>query len=176
MSQEQDAALSGLQTAIQMEIDGKEFYSKTAKASRNAYGRQLLEKLAQEEDIHRQVFKNIYEAIKKKLKWPDAKFVPDGGRELKTLFSEAVKNIDSKYRPVAAELDAVKTGMDMENKTLDFYRSRSAKAGHDAEKQLYDALASEESGHFQVLQDYYDFLNNPVDYYFRKEHTSVDGG
>ena len=54
MSSEQDVTLGALQTALQMEIDGKEFYLKASKASKNELGKQLLKKLAGEEDIHRQ--------------------------------------------------------------------------------------------------------------------------
>ena len=74
------------------------------------------------------------------------------------------------------ELDAVKTGMDLENKTLDFYNARSKKTTLEAEKQLYDALAMQESEHHRVLMDYYDFLIDPAQWYVKKEHTSVDGG
>ena len=54
MAKEQDKTLGALQTAIQMEIDGKEFYLKASRASNNELGKKLLRSLASEEDIHRQ--------------------------------------------------------------------------------------------------------------------------
>ena len=176
MAQEQDATLEGLKTALQMEIDGKEFYLKASKTSQNKLGKELLKKLAAEEDAHREVFKNIFNKIKNKKGWPEVKFKPDGGKGLKTLFAEAVKKMDNNVNAIPAELDAVKTAMDMENKTLDFYRGRSAKTTHEAEKQLYDAVAIQESEHHRVLLDYYEFLKDPAAWYVQKEHTSVDGG
>jgi len=80
------------------------------------------------------------------------------------------------FTSLPAELDAVETAMDMENKTLDFYRERSARTTFDAEKQLYDALAGQESEHHRVLLDYYEFLKDPAQWYVKAEHTSVDGG
>ena len=74
------------------------------------------------------------------------------------------------------ELDAVKTGMDRENKTLDFYNARSKKTTLEAEKQLYESLAMQESEHHRVLLDYYEFLKNPASWYVQKEHTAFDGG
>jgi rubrerythrin len=66
--------------------------------------------------------------------------------------------------------------MDMENKTLDFYKSRSGKATYDAERQLYEDLAIQEGEHFRVLLDYYEFLKNPAAWFVQKEHHSLDGG
>ena len=176
MPNEQEATLKALETALQMEIDGKEFYLKASKASKNKLGRQLLKKLAAEEDIHRSVFKNIYDTIESKKGWPNVKFSGDGGRGLRTLFAEAIENMDKNIKSIKAELDAIQTGMDMENKTLDFYKGRSKKATLDAERQLYDALAMQESEHHRVLLDYYEFLKNPAAWFVQKEHTAVDGG
>ena len=46
MTREQDTTLGALQTALQMEIDGKEFYLKSSKLSTNKLGKELLKKLA----------------------------------------------------------------------------------------------------------------------------------
>ncbi|OGO00786.1 MAG: hypothetical protein A2Y90_03770 [Chloroflexi bacterium RBG_13_52_12] len=175
MAQEQDATLEGLKTALQMEIDGKEFYLKASKASQNKLGKELLKKLAAEEDAHRKVFKDIYNKIKNNKGWTEVKFKPDGGKGLKTLFAAAVEKMDKNVSSMPAELDAVKTAMDMENKTLDFYKGRSAKTTFEAEKKLYDSLAEQESEHHRVLLDYYEFLKDPAAWYVQKEHTAVDG-
>jgi len=55
------------------------------------------------------------------------------------------------------ELDAVQTAMTMENKTYDFYVSRSKEAAYNAEKDFYEAVASQEKEHHRVLLDYYEF-------------------
>ena len=63
MADEHDKTLKALEAAIQMEIDGKEFYLKASQASNNELGKKLLNKLADEEDVHRQVFESIYKHI-----------------------------------------------------------------------------------------------------------------
>ena len=52
--------LEALQTAIQMEIDGKEYYLNASQKSGNELGKKLLQSLAAEEDIHRHKFAEIY--------------------------------------------------------------------------------------------------------------------
>ena len=63
MADEKDKALDAIRMAIQMEIDGREFYTRAAAESRNEAGRKLLETLASEEDVHRRVFTRIFDSI-----------------------------------------------------------------------------------------------------------------
>ena len=176
MPSEQEATLKALETALKMEVDGKEFYLQASKASKNKLGKDLLEKLAAEEDVHRGVFQNIYDTIKNTKGWPDVKFRGDGGQGLRTIFAEALENMQEQKKAIPEEIDAIKTGMDMENETLDFYNARAKKTKVDAEKQLYEALAMQESEHHRVLLDYYEFLKDPASWYVQKEHTAFDGG
>jgi rubrerythrin len=53
MVTEQNKTLEALQIAIQMEIDGKEYYLKASQESSNELGKKLLQALAAEEDTHR---------------------------------------------------------------------------------------------------------------------------
>jgi rubrerythrin len=171
MVTDQTMTLQAIKTAIQMEIDGKEFYLKAAEASTNDLGRQLFRSLAAEEDIHRVKFEEIFRAIGAKKAWPGLKLTPHG-RELKTLFTGAARNV----KAAKNELDAIRTAMEMENKTRDFYQERAGKASFDAEKQFYLALVGQESTHHALLLDYFEYLQNPAQYFTMKERHSLDGG
>lgn len=176
MTSEQDKTLEGLQIAIQMEIDGKQYYLKASRESGNELGKKLLEKLASEEDVHRQKFESIYNAKRDKKAWPAVDFQPDGGSQLRTIFARATERIGSKAKVPEAELDAVQTAMGMENKTFDYYIRQGASATHDAEKDFYYAVASEEKEHYLILLDYYEYLKDPAAWFVLKEHPSLDGG
>ena len=176
MVSEQDKTLDALKTAIQMEIDGKEFYLKASQASSNELGKKLLESLAAEEDIHRQKFEEIYEAIQNKKAWPRTDFQPDGGKGLRTIFAKATEEMGSDIKAPGTEIDAVQTAMDMENKTYDFYKNQGKNAAHEAEREFYEALASQEREHHLILLDYYEYLKNPAAWFVSKEHPSLDAG
>ena len=94
MTTEQDKTLAALQIAIQMEIDGKEYYLKVSRESSNELGKKLLQSLAAEEDVHRQKFEEIYSAIRNKKAWPMTDFRPDGGKRLRTVFARATEAIE----------------------------------------------------------------------------------
>jgi len=176
MVTEQNKTLKALQSAIQMEIDGKEFYLKASQESSNELGKKLLQSLAAEEDIHRQKFEEIYDAIHGKKAWPKTDFQPDGGIRLRTIFARATETMGSDIKAAATELDAVQTAMGMENKTYDFYKSQSEDAAYDAERDFYEALAIQEREHHLILLDYYEYLKDPAGWFVRKEHPSLDGG
>jgi len=79
-------------------------------------------------------------------------------------------------KTIPEEIDAVKTAMDMENETYDFYKKQAEGAAYDAEKSFYEALAVQEEEHHRLLLDYYEFLKNPAAWFVQKEHHSLDGG
>ncbi len=176
MVSENEKTLEGLRVAVQMEIDGKEFYLKASRESSNEMGRKLLESLSVEEDIHRQKFEQIYQALQQKKSWPSVKLESTRSQHLKTLFAQQMEELGTGVTALTTELEAVNTAMDMENKTYDFYKARSRSATFAAEKDFYEAVAAEETVHHQILSDYYEYLKDPVQWFTQKEHPSLDGG
>ena len=176
MVTEQDKTLGALQIAVQMEIDGREYYLKASQKSSNELGRKLLRSLADEENIHRQKFEMIYNAIRDKKAWPVTDFRPDGGKGLRTIFARATEEMGSNIKAPATELDTVQVAMGMENKTYDFYKSQGKNAADDMARDFYEALAAEEREHNLILLDYYEYLKDPAGWFVQKEHPSLDGG
>ena len=176
MKTEQDKTMEALQIAIQMEVDGKEYYLKASQKSSNELGKKLLASLAAEEDTHRQKFEEIYDAIRNKRIWPTTNFQPDGGKRLRTIFARATEEMDSNIKTLATELDTIQTAMDMENKSYDFYKSQWENATYTAERDFYETLATEEREHHLILLDYYEYLKDPAGWFVSKEHPSLNGG
>jgi rubrerythrin len=175
MTTEQDRTLEALKIAIQMEIDGKEYYLKASRESGNEMGKKLLQSLAEEEDCHRQKFQSIFNTIRNKEEWPAVDFRPEGGQVLRTILARA-EDSDFGIKASATELDAVQTAIDMESKTYDFYKSQESDARCGTERDFYHALASEEREHSLVLLDYHEYLKDPAAWFVNKERPSLDGG
>ncbi len=92
------------------------------------------------------------------------------------MFAAESEEVGSDTTALQTELDAVQTAMDMENKSYDFYRAQSGKATHETEKRFYEAVANEESVHHALLLDYYEYLEDPAQWFTMKEHPSLDAG
>ena len=173
---EQTRTLKGLQFAIQMEIDGREYYQEASQESVDIAGKELFKWLAAEEDRHRQKFEQIYQAVKDNKGWPEISVGPGVSKRLDSLFSRAYKAADHKAKVAGVELNAIQNAMDMEKKTQDFYKIQGEKALYDAERGFYTALAAEERGHYLALVDYREYLIDPEGWFRQAEHHSLDGG
>ena len=163
-----------LQSAIQMEVDGKEFYQRASQKSSNRLAKELFQRLAIEEDEHSKKFEEIFQALKKGQDWPAIEPPSWGRKQLKSIFAEATKELGSKIKVSQSELEAIKTAIDVEVKTYDFYRSRSEQSTFPVEKRFYQALAAEERGHQLALLDSYEYLTDPAGWFVMKEHR-LDG-
>jgi rubrerythrin len=175
MEDEQARTMKVLQLAVQMEVDGKEFYQKASRKSSNKLAKELFRQLANEEDIHRKKFEEIYKALKRGQNWPDIEPPFEKGKKIKSLFAEASKALGTKFKIAESELEAIKTAMDMEIRSYNLYHTRSAESGLPAEKQFYKTLAGEERGHHLALLDSYEYLSDPAGWFTKKEHWSLDG-
>ena len=175
MENEQARTMAVLQLAVQMEVDGKGFYQKASQESSNKLAKELFQQLADEEDVHRKKFEEIYEALKRGQNWPDVEPPSERGKRLKSLFAEATKALGSKIKVAESELEAIKAAMDMEVKSYDLYHSRSEESTLPVEKRFYETLAGEERGHHLALLDSYEYLSDPAGWFTKEEHWSLDG-
>jgi len=175
MEEEQDRTVKVLQLAVQMEVEGKEFYQKASRKSHNKLAKELFHELANEEDVHRRKFVAIYEALKRKQNWPDVAPSFEKGKKLKSVFTETIKTLGKTFKVAESELEAMKIAMDMEIRSYNLYDSRSAESTLPVEKQFYKTLAGEERGHHLALLDTYEYLSDPAGWFTKKEHWSLDG-
>lgn len=176
MDNEQARTLEALQFAIQMEIDGKEYYQRASQESANKLGKDLFQWLAAEEDKHQQRFEEIYRAVASEKAWSEIDIRFEMSESVGSLFSKARQTAAPDIKEVTADLNAISEAMDMENKTHSFYKLQGEKAVHDAEKKFYESLAAEERGHYLALVDYREYLIDPAGWFRTMEHHSLDGG
>jgi len=176
MDDEQDKTIGALQFAIQMEVDGKEYYQKSGKASGTRMGKELFQWLAGEEDKHRQRFEQIYHALKQKQAWPDVPIQPTKADKLNSIFTNARAAGTAKPRKQPAELRSIAKAMEMETRTEHFYKEQGEKAKFPAERRFYESLSGEERGHYLALVDYREYLVDPAGWFRKVEHHSLDGG
>lgn len=176
MATEQERIIQGLQYAMNMETDGKEFYLRASRESSNQMGKELLKELAAAEDIHKQTFSGIYEAIRAQKAWPVLGIPQDKANKLKTIFAQASATGSPATKGTKSELEAVKIALALEIKSQSAYNSQGKTAASDAEKEFYRKLSAEEHQHQLILEDYYQYLSDPAQWFSLKEHSSLDGG
>jgi rubrerythrin len=176
MTTEQNKILEALKIAIDIEKDGKECYLTAVQKSDNEAGRKLLQSLALEEDTHQQKLEEIYHTIQKRMRWPVVAFQSDKGKTLSDLLTGTCEAIGVNVKTNSTELEAINTAISKEKESYDFYERQSQNATNDTERAFYKTIASEEREHELILVHYYEYLADPIDWFTRVEHHSLDGG
>jgi len=172
---EQDSVLKALKTAIEMEFDGKACYLAASADSNNAAGKQLLRSLAEDEDQHRLRFSQIYDSVRRKMGWPEQEPKPGRGSNILDTLHKACQEMGTNVSGTANELAALKTAIDKEKKSYDFYERQAKDGSYASERAFYDSLAREERSHELALLDYYEYLTDPAGWFVNKERPSLDG-
>lgn len=176
MASRRAGARDSLELALRMEAEGKRFYQEASERSSNKLARELFQQLAREEDAHGRKFQEIYQVLLKEERWPaEVQLDRDRGKTLKSLLSQAVRMWGDKAEAAQSELEAVKVALDMEERSYNFYRSRSQESASRAEREFFELLAGEEQGHRLVLLDSYEYLTDPAGWFAKKQHWSLDG-
>jgi len=165
-----------LKYAIQMEIDGKQYYQKAAESSINKLGREMYTWLAGQEEKHRIAFQSIYDSMKKEAGWPAVPFTSENRSGIRTLFAAAMKSAAQEEKGSSQQIDVIDKAKDLELQSRDFYDRQAGKAKDAAEKEFFRSLAAEEQGHYLTLVDYKEYLIDPAGYFLKTEHHSLDGG
>lgn len=169
-------ATKALETALQMEAEGKKFYLDAAARGGTPVLTRFFTRLAADEDQHAQKAQEIYDAIKANRGWPASETAFKHATTLKSVLDEAFVDMDARpVKPAETELDAFKMAMALEDKSYTFYKTRLEEAESPHEKSFYKALTGEERMHYLALLDSFEYLSNPQGWFTRKEHWGLDG-
>ena len=168
-------SFEALQAAIKFEEDGRSFFLEANKKTEERFGKALFLSLADAELDHIQRIKTIYDSLSKIGEWPDTPSLFTPQRPTKNIFEEAMAKIDRNVKPATGELEAVKLGIEYEERGLKFYGDLSESASHWLEKKFYTQLGNEERGHMLMLKDAESYYADPVHWFSAKERSHWDG-
>jgi rubrerythrin len=142
-----------IQDAIKLEINGQAFFNKAAEITHNDLGKKMFVRLAQEEVKHLDTFSRLFSTIigtedwkkqvrREELKGPSA-VIDDLAQRMKRAEGQS-------------EVEAIRIGMELEQKAVDFF-TKSAGTMDDREaKQIFEKIADEERFHYDLLLAQYD--------------------
>ena len=168
-------AFEALQAATKFEEDGRTFFLAACEKTAEQFGKSTFRQLADAELDHIERIKAIYESLNKLGEWPETPslFSPKGA--IKNIFEEAMGEIDQTIQPTTGEKEAVRLGIQYEEKGIRFYTDLSDSASHRLEKKFYAQLGNEERGHMLILKDVEAYYADPVHWFSEKEKLHWDG-
>lgn len=149
-----------LSTAIDYEIKVRDHYAAGAKEIESDEGRKVFEMLAREEQGHVDHLVRALEALKREGRVPRV--------SLKTVLPQGVEWIEEARRRVqarpeklaarASEIELVRTALEFERQTGDFYRKLVEQLPEEADRAVFEPFLETEVGHELLVRSQLDSL------------------
>ena len=170
----QEYMLQALKDAVQMEVEGRQFYLEAAKKVENAGVRQILEYLAEAEVYHIEKFKEIYQSLQQDPHWTEgmAAFSPPRHEPYICVLAMTQTNQGTGGKD---DLQALRSGLKMEECSIDYYTKLAQETNIPLARRFFMSVAHEERSHYLTLLDMHNYLTLPEDWFYVTEKGHVDG-
>jgi rubrerythrin len=159
-----------LDRARKLELDGIEFYTKTAERCGVPAGKRMFESFANDERRHLKVICDIVKGL-----GVDMSRQPMPRDEIRTLFADLAERMGEDAQVTAGEQEAVRTAMGMETESYKLYRSQADKAKDEDTRKLLERLSHEENQHYEMLENTLEYLSDNRKWFLWNEWALIVG-
>jgi rubrerythrin len=167
--------LSALEVALNNEMKEREFYLKNANRTKNPLGKKMFQQIGDDELEHYERLKQLHQKWSKQEKWPETVPLKVKDTIVKDILIEFLKKVDE-TKGDSNDLEAVRTALDFEAKGARFYADLRDSVTNPKEKEFFDLLSKMENEHYLSLKDTEEYFIDPVSWYRKAEHHTLDGG
>lgn len=164
-----------IEFAMKMELDGKAFYDKQARATKSKELKRIFSLLSEEEVRHYNFFKSMKEGTVE-----EAAAHLNGStetlKEVKNIFVEMSENKTDDFGE--EELTAWSEALKIEEKAESFYREKAAEEKDEQKKKLLVLIAEEEQNHVHMIEGVLTYMKFPdafADSQQFKDFQSLEG-
>ena len=176
MSVQEDRLLTMLSVALEMETQGKDYYEKAAARAKNELGQKIFLMLRDDELVHLERIRKIYDALCEKHVWCDEfNSLPLPNPDLGRSFNELALKFGPRFIAKSDDLKALEVGIEAEAKSIIFYQDQLKKAIETSEKEFLTRMVGEEKGHHAALSDMKLYLSDPSSWFREREKGGLDG-
>lgn len=151
--------LEAIKGAIQLEVDGRAFFDHAVETTKSELGKKMFQKLANDETQHLKVFGELFTTVIGDEEWK--KYVSEKEKAKAPLIEELKERMGRKEKEgKAGETEAIRIGMELERKAIDFFADAAKKAGDANAKAIFEKISKEEELHYDLLQSQLDSVTN----------------
>jgi rubrerythrin len=161
--------MNNIETAIKMEQEAVDFYTKCAEKTNNPLGKKMFLSIAEDEKNHMAC------AIKvtQKQGFKPSEITPF--QNMKKIFEQNKNDMLERVASTTGELEALELSIKMEQDAIAFYKKAAAQATNPEEKSLFDCLVNDEEEHLKIIQNTHSFLSDTGHWFMWEEHSIVEG-
>ena len=166
-----------LKVAIGNEIKGRKLYLSFSKKTKIEAVKKLFTYLADQELVHIEVIKKFQSNINADINYIEVKnhFEKMGIKAQSEFFNHTVAHFNKKVKPSTTDLNAREIAMEIEHSSYDYYKKCYEKTIKESLKKFFKYLMEQESGHYMLIRNMYDFLQDPHQFYASEEKWNFEG-
>ena len=172
-------SLEALKLALKTEEEGYKLYKFGADQAKNEFVKTIFTQLFKDELMHTDLIKRFYAHLNESGDWSELtkgeKDYKGLKGEIQTIFSTELKRTtESDDKISESDKEVYKKAIEFENNGVRMYAKFYNETDDDKAKKFYAFLRDMEQEHSDVLDDTYQYLNDPDGYYLRKEGWTLD--
>ena len=154
MQSGKETALELFDKAMETEREGIKFYEKAAAKAQDVKAREIFQMLAESERRHINIIEITKESVRTSYSaydWKGSDVVSEIGKEIEVIGRQYIpKSADEVVS--ASELDAINTGIEVEQASITFYSDAKAKVTNPGVANLFNILLASERVHLLFLE------------------------
>lgn len=142
-----------LRDAIAMEFQGKEFFEQASRKMTRKRSRDMFLSLVAQETRHMDILGHELRRLEDGRGWAaleDAKRLSERPSGSPVFSGDGARRL--KLKADAGELEVIDVGIEVEKKSIDYYRDAGKSSKDKNAIQVFNWLVGEESGHLTILQ------------------------
>jgi rubrerythrin len=141
-----------LQTALEMERRGREYYFRTAEDVADPVVKSVLLSLAHDEIAHENVINSYYDALQHSQGWPTVDAAIRAPARALDRIGRVIDEVGNKIGADPTFLSAYEGAREMELRSREFYSQQLDSADDEMVRKLFSFLLSMEQIHLQMLE------------------------
>jgi rubrerythrin len=167
--------INAIETAIQIEKDGRAFYLEAADQTEDLKGRQMFQTLARDEKAHLELFERARDVLFRRGGWLSLEEVEaiSPRRVARPPIFPTGEEIQATPIP-AHRLAALKRAIQAEDDAIAFYAEQMRQTDDPNGRAMYAYLIEQEGAHRVILQGEYDYLAK-TGYWFDIQEFDLEG-
>lgn len=154
-----------LEVALQNELKGHEILTSARENVENPLAKATFDFLANEELKHIDIIQKFAQSLAGTGEFTTEELIemstPEAKQNIKSIFERFRVSFEAVAASDRPRLETYEVAMDMERRGHDYYKSAAEQTTNEDARRLYEFLASEETRHFELIQDTHDYLQQP---------------
>ncbi|HHS12916.1 MAG TPA: hypothetical protein ENN03_04000 [bacterium] len=147
-----------LKAAIEVEKNGMKTFSQFAEQTQDESGKRVFLRLAGDEKEHQDILEKQLRGLNETGRWEQVEIPVSQVEKLLPKIRERAREVQGESG--IGEKEALKTALDLERKTADFFREKAREVEHPQARDFFHRLAEWEDAHYELIQAELDSINN----------------